>query len=707
MNEKILVLFKKWVANYRNEIILSLIWIFAILIINPIGEFPLNDDWAYSLNVYHLSQEGKLILSKWPAMTLIAQVLWGAFVTSIFGFSFTVLRLSTLFIGILTVILFYRILINATKSKSTALAGALLFMFTPLFFYSSYTFMTEVYFLFTLNLSLFYFYKFYETEKIKFLLISSSFVLVSSLIRQPGVAVGVAFAIIYLFNKRFSVKNLVISLTPTIIGILGLFSYSLWLKLTLRDTNLSDFGIIINQLTEAPVKYYLIRFGVIVLYFGLFSLPISIVLLPRILKKYNWFEKVMLLLLGCIAYFSGLLNNFPTGNVIYNLGLGPKLLKDTYWGDNINPILSDQTIYIIKLLSLFSAVIIIVFFCKEVFKGFAKIFQTKSSPARLLRATFIVFFLFYFGFVLINPTFFDRYVLPCIPSIFIILLPVNQLFTKLKGFVFGLLMSAYFIFCITATHDYLSWNRTRWQAIKFLTNDQKITRDKIDGGFEFNSWFQTGGLNPTIKGEISWWFVSSDEYVVSFDSISGFKTIKKLNYFRLLPPGNDNISILYKKPELIPYSAFPIRCDCEKRSEDKNLFLSENNKIVFEGGMLQSNKESLSGDFSIKLDSLYQYGLLSKFANVLAGERFIVKVWRKGSDNKAGIVITTDTGNNFYNFSNHEIERNNKDWTLIQSEIVVPENCNGLKFGIFLWNTGKKPVWFDDLEINKLPKKDN
>jgi hypothetical protein len=359
------------------------------------------------------------------------------------------------------------------------------------------------------------------------------------------------------------------------------------------------------------------------------------------------------------------------------------------------------------LLSLISALIVIVFFFKKALKGSVKIFQTKSSPARLLRATFIVFFLFYFGFVLINPTFFDRYILPCIPTIFLILLPVNQLFTKTKGFIFGLLLFVYVFFSIAATHDYMSWNRTRWQAINYLTNEQKITKDKIDGGFEFNGWFQTGGLNPTIKGEISWWFVSSDEYVVSFDSIDGFKTIKRFNYFRFLPPGSDSLFILYKKPELIPYSAFPILCTCEKRSEDNDLFLCKNDNLVFMGGMRQSNEESLSGDFSIKLDSLYPYGLLSKYANVKAGERFTVKVWRKGSDNKAGIVIATDVGNNLYNFSTQEIEKNDKGWTLIQSDIVVPENCDGSKLGIYLWNTGKKPVWFDDLEINKLPKKDS
>ncbi|MBW8326003.1 MAG: glycosyltransferase family 39 protein [Prolixibacteraceae bacterium] len=697
-------MYKNLIAKYRIEIILSLIWVSAIVIINPLGEFPLNDDWAYRLYVYHLSHEGELILSNWPAMTLIAQVLWGAIVTSIFGFSFTVLRFSTLFIGLFTAILFYKILINTTSNKTTSLAGALLFMFSPLFFASSYTFMTEVYFLFAINLSLFFFFKFYRCEKIIFLLAGSFFVLVSSLIRQPGVAVGAAFAIIYLFNKRFSLKHIVISLTPAIIGIAGLYSYSFWLRLTDKITNYSDFSILTKQLAEAPIEFYLTRFGIIALYFGFFSLPISILLLPRILKNYTWYEKVITLFLGVAGYLSGIINSFPAGNVIYNLGLGPKLLKDTYWGDNIDPILSSQSMYIIKLLSLLSAIIVFTFFCIETVKGLLKIFQSKSSPARLLRATFIVFFLIYFVFVLINPIFFDRYILPCIPAVFIIILPVKPIFTGLNKIAFGLSLSVFILFSIAATHDYMSWNRARWEGITFLTDENGIERNKIDGGFEFNAWFQTAACNPEIKGRVSWWFVSSDDYIISFGNIDGCKTIKKIAYSRIFPPGNDSIYILFKEQKTIPYSAFPIQCNCEKKSVDNNFFLSTNSDVDFLGGNLQNNAESHSGQYSIKLDSINQFGLLSKYINIQTDERFIVKVWRKGS-NEAGIVISAEPGNNLYYFNNQALETNNEGWELIQSEVIIPENCNGFNLGIYLWNSGDNLVWFDDLEIIKLPKK--
>lgn len=694
---------KNFGIKYINEIILTVLWVLAIIIINPIGEFPLNDDWAYSKDVYYLSQEGRLVLSDWPAMTLIAQVLWGALVTWIFGFSFTVLRLSTLVIGLFTVVIFYRILVNITKNRNTSLAGALLLMYTPLFFINSYTFMTEVYFLFTLNLSLFYFYKFYDTERINFLLISSFFLLICTLIRQPGLALGIAFAMVYLFNQRITLKRLIVSFLPTIIALAGLYSYSTWLRLTNRVTKLSDINILIKHISEAPFEYYWTRLGVVALYFGLFSLPIIVLLIPRMLKKYHWYQYGIMLLLGMMAYIFGILNNFPAGNVLYNLGLGPKLLKDTYWKDNINPILSSQTMYWIKLFSLFSAAIIIVVFFTKAINTLRKIIQTTSSPAMLLRATSVVFFIIYLSFVIVNPQFFDRYVLPCLPFLFLILLPTESLLTKVGGAVFGLMMLMYGYFCLAATHDYLAWNKTRWQAIEYLTEEKKVEKTKIDGGFEFNAWYQTGPWNPEIKDKISWWCVASDDYVISFGNIKSFKTIKRIPYHRLLPPGTDSLSILQKEFKVIQDSAFPIICDCEKRSADKNFFLG--NSMEFHGGTLQSNLKSLSGEYSIQLDSVNQFGLLSIYAEIQTNDHYIVKVWRKGADDKAGIVISTTTEHKLYDFNTKAVETNSKGWELIQSEIVIPENCNGLNLGIYLWNFGKSQVWFDDLEIIKHPNK--
>ena len=57
---------------------LAAIWIGAVLAVNPLGNFPLNDDWAYGLGVRGLVQQGSFRPCSWGGMTLISQAAWGA-----------------------------------------------------------------------------------------------------------------------------------------------------------------------------------------------------------------------------------------------------------------------------------------------------------------------------------------------------------------------------------------------------------------------------------------------------------------------------------------------------------------------------------------------------------------------------------------------------------------------------------------------------
>jgi hypothetical protein len=94
----------------RDLLILLLLWCVVVVFINPIGDFPLNDDWAYGQNTRALTLENRLFFSDWPAMTLIAHTLWGTLFGKVFGFSFTVLRFSTLLMGLFGLAGFYWLL---------------------------------------------------------------------------------------------------------------------------------------------------------------------------------------------------------------------------------------------------------------------------------------------------------------------------------------------------------------------------------------------------------------------------------------------------------------------------------------------------------------------------------------------------------------------------------------------------------------------
>ena len=70
-------------------LLLAFGYLVLIIVINPLGDFPINDDWAYARSVLLLVEGGEFRLLDWGAMTLISQVAWGAIWVKLFGFSNT------------------------------------------------------------------------------------------------------------------------------------------------------------------------------------------------------------------------------------------------------------------------------------------------------------------------------------------------------------------------------------------------------------------------------------------------------------------------------------------------------------------------------------------------------------------------------------------------------------------------------------------
>jgi len=66
---------------------------------------------------------------------------------------------------------------------------------------------------------------------------------------------------------------------------------------------------------------------------------------------------------------------------------------------------------------------------------------------------------------------------------------------------------------IAMVHDYLSWNRARWEALSDLVVKQGITPNRIDGGFEFNGayLYSKSNTKPDAKG----WWVVDNEYLIA------------------------------------------------------------------------------------------------------------------------------------------------------------------------------------------------
>jgi len=143
---------------------------------------------------------------------------------------------------------------------------------------------------------------------------------------------------------------------------------------------------------------------------------------------------------------------------------------------------------------------------------------------------------------------FDRYILPLLPLAMLGIAASTspgRRRNRSSGLIAAsVLLAAYAIFSVASTHDYVSWNRARWQALRDLTETARIPYQRIDGGFEFNGWY---GYDPDCQRDPrkSWWWVDDDEYVAAFGPIAGYSELSRYEYERWMPRGRGEILILH------------------------------------------------------------------------------------------------------------------------------------------------------------------
>ena len=89
------------------------VWFTAILLIKPVGNFPLGDDWDFAIATWNFARTGHFHFTAFTAVSLRAMVLWGAAWTRLFGESFEVLRASTLTLAAITIGVIHEILRHA------------------------------------------------------------------------------------------------------------------------------------------------------------------------------------------------------------------------------------------------------------------------------------------------------------------------------------------------------------------------------------------------------------------------------------------------------------------------------------------------------------------------------------------------------------------------------------------------------------------
>src|SRR5437867_5217538 len=179
------------------------VWAAGIALISPRGNFPVLDDWDFSIATWNFARTGHFHFTPFTAVSLRAMVLWGAAWTRLFGESFEVLRASTLTLAAITIAVIHEILRHANILRFARILGTLAFAFHPIFLWSSCTYMTEIPFVCASAVAMYCFLRGFDEDRRAWIIAGCVAAMVSWWVRQTGVVNLVAPLAIALWRRRF------------------------------------------------------------------------------------------------------------------------------------------------------------------------------------------------------------------------------------------------------------------------------------------------------------------------------------------------------------------------------------------------------------------------------------------------------------------------------------------------------------------------
>lgn len=533
-------------SDLANLVALLILWVLMVVAVDPIGDFPVQDDWAYGLAVRSLVDEGVYRIPSFVSANLGPLVHWGALFCWPFGFSFTALRVSTLVMGLFGGFGIYFLFREVWSDRRLALVAAVTLLINPIYLSLANTFMTDVPFVALISLAMALIVRGMRSEDNLALVAGLGLCLVSVLVRQFALVIFGGFACAWVAKRGTRLDTIVKALIPLAVGIISHVVFNRWLIQSGRKEALSG----IADITTASIGEFAYSSAhelfVVINELGLFLLPIAVLCFGRLsrragVSRSTWPALLAIAVGAAMAAFmlAERITMPLTGDTLHYFGIGPLMLRDTLLiGWNLPVETEQQKIFWIVMtgLAIVGAALIVFAFAR----GASEMFdRTRTVEQSVRRAWPAIFFaatgLAYLGILLLLATrhdLFDRYLLP----LFIVValaLPLLGLRAgkpesgRAASAVVAAALFASAAFSVVATHDFLAWNRTRWAALSALMREGGVNPRRIDGGYEFNGWFL---YDPRyeLHAETSWWWVDDDEYMIGAGPMPGRRIERRL-----------------------------------------------------------------------------------------------------------------------------------------------------------------------------------
>jgi hypothetical protein len=593
-----------WPTWKLPVVVIASYFVLNLICIGVGGNFPLNDDWMYGLEVKRLIETGQLhLLGGSPACAV--HVILGALVCKLFGFSFVVLRWLCITLSFVGCLLLFAVLRELGARRSEALCGATLLATNPLYVNLTFGYMTDVPALtYILTYALLYLRAIRTGNAAVYIL--AGLALMLAIATRQNMAVFIACnAIISLmlwFRKRSGALLSAIFLVCTpaacayfvdhLMSVVNEFPAAYdWYK--------EEIARLLRLAVSKPFAFCFLETVSTVrtaAYLGLFTCPLlASMLVPRawlkpggprapdalvIRRETAIYMCIALLLTMCGVTF---LLEFKHELMPFspNLCLFPILGSFDIIAirEHRNPAVQ---IALTAGAATFACILLFAAICSTHRTALLlqRAFLKPSSRAREPRAhttsnlarraiscsLVIGLALASCASAVFHTTIanLDRYYL--VPLTMIVpccMLAIRWLRMQISPAFAIVAIGTMALYSTIAEHDYLSWSRARWQALSDLTQEG-INANEIDGGAEFNyandpalsndlqlgpSEFKFVHRGSSETAPLRGWNIHGERFIISMRPINGYRVRSQYNFQSFLMGSNRQLFVLEAEPD--------------------------------------------------------------------------------------------------------------------------------------------------------------
>jgi hypothetical protein len=500
---------------------LALIAIFlaAVLLVDPRGNFPLDDDWGVGLTTFTLLHTGRIQFTPFASATAYLQFVWGALWAATFGETFTVLRISTLVLSLASTLLAYFLLRRVGVRRRLAFFGAAALLFHPLFFWASFTSMTHVPFVFASLVAASLFVRAEEKEGV-WLALAFLTTVASFFTRQFAILNALAPLIVAVSMRR---KKLAITYGAAA-AVFGLLVVGGVLVASQKELALHRPSA--ANLVVRAAHYVFFNWQNVALFF---AAPLLLLLLSRGRPRLSRATVIVCaVVFALVAWRMTFVVRMPipylnSGNVFTDFGLGPPTLRDVFTLGMPHPFALPFAFKVaLMLITTIGAVI-----AASLTVGSLP----TSDPLVRYCAVYVLCGTLIAAAMKIH---FDRYSIDTAwPFVILLIVLASRLeLPRPARIAAAIAISIAVTFAISGTAEYLAWNRARWNAYAYLRG-HGVTLEQMDGGYEINALLALrAGRKDLAKPGVG---VMDDQYILTFNrQVPGYQLLQSFPYPRWL-----------------------------------------------------------------------------------------------------------------------------------------------------------------------------